>query len=160
MLQPYFFFDKFTTDLQSGMEKRFLKQILNLEGGWEYWIQIDFPAWLDDRYQTQYDFRREVQLDNTNLRLDWLINSNFGDYMPVAVEIKAQTHKYETNNFIRDVKVDITKLDQLSVQYYKLMLAAVIDGPTEEKLIDLQFKRIAVYPNEQQPLVIFYAKEC
>ena len=127
MLQAYDF-NSFATDLQNWMTNRFLSPILNIEGGWEYWIQIDFPAWLDVNYTTQYDFRREVTgVLPSGGRLDWLVNSQGYGGVLTAVEIKAQTHKYVNNRFISDVLGDVQKLKVLSQNYNKIMLAAVID---------------------------------
>jgi hypothetical protein len=121
-------FNLFPNDLQNWMMTRFLDPILSIEGGWEYWIQIDFPAWLDVNYNTQYDFRREVTGILPSGRLDWLVNSQgFGGQL-TAVEIKAQTHKYQNTPFVQDVLKDIEKLSALDLSYTKIMLAAVIDN--------------------------------
>ena len=60
---------------QSRMDQRFLEPIADIEGGWEYWIQIDFPAWLDAYYVKQYDFRREVGGIMPKARIDWVLNN-------------------------------------------------------------------------------------
>jgi hypothetical protein len=66
--------DQLPINLNGWMNSRFLKPILNIEGGWEYWMQIDFLAWLDTSTGLQWDFRREV-IEN-NVRLDWAVNTN------------------------------------------------------------------------------------
>ncbi|MCP5095869.1 MAG: hypothetical protein GY943_09975 [Chloroflexi bacterium] len=141
-------FDTFPTDLQNWITNRFLEPILNIEGGWEYWIQIDFPAWIDVHYNTQYDFRREVSGVLPGSRLDWLVNSQVGGEQPTAVEIKAQTHKYLNNRFISDVLADVQKLSGLGGNYKKIMLAAVTD-PTVYNTLTGQhgFVPIAQYGN-------------
>lgn len=137
-----------STDLQNWMTNRFLDPILDIEGGWEYWIQIDFPAWLDVNHSTQYDFRREVTGILQRGRLDWLVNSQgFGGHL-TAVEIKAQTHKYANNRFIPNVLEDVQKLSGLDQNYKKIMLAAVIDSVADDTLTAQQgFVPIAQYSN-------------
>lgn len=132
IMQDYNIFTSFKTDLDQWMKARFLEPILSIEGGWEYWLQIDFPAWLDVTKQNQYDFRREVSGVVEGSRLDWLLNSQVTGSTPTAVEIKAQTHKYLNTTFISNVKTDVDKLSTLGDKYNKLMLAAVID----QKLYD------------------------
>ncbi|MEQ6890451.1 hypothetical protein ABE957_17390 [Halomonas sp. CS7] len=132
-LQAYDF-SALSTDLQDWMARRFLEPIVNIEGGWEYWVQIDFPAWLDVNNATQYDFRREVTGVIQNARLDWLVNSQVPGGHVTAVEIKAQTHKYVNSRFLADVLSDVQKLSGLGRNYNKLMLAAVIDPAVEETL--------------------------
>lgn len=129
-------FNSLATDLQDWMTNRFLEPILNIEGGWEYWVQIDFPVWLDVNNTTQYDFRREVMGVIQNARLDWLVNSQVNGGKVTAVEIKAQTHKYVNNRFIPDVLSDVQKLSGLGQNYTKLMLAAVIDPVADSTLTE------------------------
>ncbi len=133
-MQPYDF-NGLGPDIQNWMMSRFLEPILYIEGGWEYWIQIDFPAWLDNYHATQFDFRREVTGVLANARLDWLANSQGDEGQQTAVEIKAQTHKYQTAPFIRDVLADVRKLSGLNQNYEKIMLAAVIDRDTVTALM-------------------------
>lgn len=143
--------DALKGDLENWMMNRFLEPILYIEGGWEYWIQIDFPAWLDVEKTTQYDFRREVMGVLQNARLDWLLNSQVNQTQPIpikpiAVEIKAQTHKYLTSRFIQDVLGDVQKLSNLGENYTKLMLVAVIDNSSSDELIyNHNFKPITQY---------------
>ncbi len=103
--------------------------ILNLEGGWEYWVQIDFPPWLDITYNVQFDYRREVTgVLPGGGRLDWLINSQGVGGVLTAIEIKAQTHRYLTAAFVADVRADVAKLQTLGAGYNRIMLAAVCDA--------------------------------
>lgn len=139
-MQPYDI-DDFPKNLTDWLYARLLKPILFIEGGWEYWFQIDFPAWVDIKYNVQFDFRREVTMPG--VRLDWLINSNTMGKVPVAVEIKAQTHKYKNDVFEKDVLEDIDKLKQLKGNYKKMMLAAVIDEKMKNRLIQFGFTFIA-----------------
>src|SRR5690606_13252116 len=140
-------------DLTGWMQQRFLQPIVNIEGGWEYWFQIDFPAWLDFYYKRQFDFRREVIgiLPNGG-RLDWLVNSQGSDRILSAFELKAQTHKYQNDKFVDDVLSDVAKLNKLDQTYLKVTLAAVIDDNSENALIQKNFAIIAKYPHEN-PLV-------
>lgn len=152
-MQPYDIFNSFQTDLQKWMKDRFLAPILNIEGGWEYWLQIDFPAWLDVNYNTQYDFRREVSGVVGGGRLDWLLNSQVAGSIPTAVEIKAQTHKYLNTRFKSDVKADVDKLSTLGDQYKKIMLAAVIDNELYKEFKESQnFELLLQY----QDIVAFF----
>lgn len=100
------------TDIPMWMHNRFLQPILSIEGGWEYWLQIDFPAWLDNTYGVQYDFRREVVMRNPLGRIDWLINATLPGGHSEGVQLKAQTHKYLSNAFVTDVLEDYRKVDQ------------------------------------------------
>ena len=156
MLQPYLFESQFTDDLSQWMEARFLVPILDQEWGWEYWIQIDFLAWIDSVNRIQYDFRREVSRIIEGTRLDWLINSNSPAYTPIAVQIKAQTPKYVNSKFIADVKKDIANLQKLPGKNNKAMLAAVVDGGAETALISLGFQLLYEYPSTSNPLTKFY----
>lgn len=142
-------FDSLMNDLGTWLDERLLEPILNIEGGWEYWIQIDFPAWLDTHYQTQYDFRREVTGILQNGRIDWLVNSQQDPpHPPTAVEIKAQTHKYLQNTFVTDVATDVNKLATLGANYNKVMLVATIDGPTYDSLIGQNFTELGRYQDK------------
>lgn len=116
--------NRLSSDLQDWIQARFIAPIVNIEGGWEYWIQIDFPCWLDVSFGVQFDFRREVSGIATG-RLDWLINDAGGTR--TAVEIKAQTHKYLTAKFLADVQGDIVKLGTVA-NANKLMLAVAVDN--------------------------------
>jgi hypothetical protein len=121
-------------NLETWIGQRFLSPILDIEGGWEYWIQIDFPAWLDVYSNTQYDFRREQPIPGG--RLDWLINSQVQPAAPGAIEIKAQTHKYQTSAFVQAVLADVAKLQNLGPGYAtRFMLAAVIDQNAYDALV-------------------------
>ncbi len=113
------------TNLQGWMNTRFLEPILDIEGGWEYWMQIDFPAWLDSSTGQQWDFRREVPVGN--VRLDWAINTT-GLGQKTGVNLKAQTPKYLTNKFLADVAIDVQKLQTLPNGYNQLMIAAAVDN--------------------------------
>lgn len=144
-MQPYDF-NSLPTDIQNWMGARFLNPILDIEGGWEYWVQIDFPAWLDVTKNAQYDFRREVRNVLQKGRLDWLVNSQGFGGQQTAVEIKAQTHKYQNSVFLKDVLKDIAKISTLGQGYTKLMLAAVIDPTIYDVLTQQhQFVPIATY---------------
>lgn len=145
--------DDLPKNLTAWLYARLLQPILSIEGGWEYWFQIDFPAWMDTQYKTQYDFRREVTLPG--VRLDWLINSNSMGQVPVAVEIKAQTHKYKNDVFEKDVLDDIEKLKGLKGNYIKLMLAAVIDDKMKNRLIQLGFTFIATDKDHTTEVLVY-----
>lgn len=136
MLQAYDL-NNLPNDLNTWMMNRFLEPILYIEGGWQYWIQIDFPAWLDVNNPIQYDFRREVAPPELpNIRLDWLLNSQIQNQKATAVEIKAQTHKYSNQKFITDVNSDVQKLNNNALAaYHKLVLAVVIAPEARDILI-------------------------
>ncbi|MEL7533413.1 MAG: hypothetical protein AAFN10_19020 [Bacteroidota bacterium] len=144
MPTPYVIQD-FNKDLQGWITNRFLPTIPDVEGGWEYWIQIDFIAFIDAIYKIQFDFRREVPIDGG--RLDWLINSNTQDAVPYAVEIKAQTPKYLAAKLLKDVADDIKKLESLGPKYRRIMLVAIIDQDTQEQLVAKRpFEAVAKSP--------------
>jgi hypothetical protein len=134
-------------DLQNWIGARFLAPILNIEGGWEYWIQIDFPCWLDVSFGVQFDFRREVAGVATGGRLDWLINSQGVGGARTAVEIKAQTHKYLTATFLADIQRDINKLQTVGGGTNRLMLAAACDDAAATALTTQQFLNLFYLPN-------------
>ncbi len=133
------------SNLATWMNQRFLHPILNFEGGWEYWLQIDFPAWIEANSGQQYDFRREVSGVIAGGRIDWLINSNVSGKKQTAVEIKAQTPKYENNRFLSGVKTDIDKLSNLTGAYRKIMLAAITDPALRSTLISHDFAELFTY---------------
>lgn len=148
----------FEKNLKDWINNRFFEQIPFVEGGWEYWIQIDFVAWIDKKSGQQFDFRREVMLPG--IRVDWFVNSNSKDIEinPTAIEIKAQTPKYLKDRFIADVQKDIEKLKMLPDKYSKIMLAAVIDKSTAEALSELSeiiFRQVAFY---QDNMAIYKAE--
>lgn len=133
-------------NLNTWMNQRFLMPILNIEGGWEAWMQIDFPAWLDTTYNQQYDFRREVPFVNPNGRVDWLINSAHPP--PTGVELKAQTHKYLTSTLLVDVAADVNKLTQWKASgqiTYALSIVAAIDPNAVQQLSQRGFVQWFVY---------------
>ncbi|HMS98175.1 MAG TPA: hypothetical protein PKA12_05490 [Saprospiraceae bacterium] len=148
--------DDLPKNLTAWLYARLLQPILYIEGGWEYWFQIDFPAWMDVVDKTQYDFRREVILPG--VRLDWLINSNSIGQIPVAVEIKAQTHKYKNDVFEKDVMEDIEKLKGLKGKYEKMMIAAVIDEKMKKRLIELGFTFIATDRDHFTEVLVYKIK--
>jgi hypothetical protein len=132
-------------DTASWLKVRFLAPILNVEGGWEYWIQIDFPCWLDTRGADPFDFRREYTLDH--VRLDWIINATFGANM-VAVNIKAQSHKYQTDRLLKDVTADVAKLKSIrDKNIARKMIVAVVDRAAEKALSEDGFKTIYDAPD-------------
>ena len=145
-------FQNFEEDLEKWMHTRFLDPILNIEGGWEHWIQIDFPAWLDGEAKSKdpsaipYDFRREVSIPSEHVRLDWLVNSQPNSpVIPTALEIKAQTPKYLNKNFVVNVRRDVTKLLDLDLDCDKIMLIAVIDDRTSTYFTERGFDTLLVY---------------
>lgn len=144
-MKEYKISESFGKDLSKWMTQRFQLPILSIEGGWEYWIQIDFPAWLDLNYSTQFDFRREFRYPDQNYRVDWLVNSQVSGPSRTYVEIKAQTHKYPNKNFILDVQKDYEKLAKLDKKIAKITLAAVIDQGAFEGLERNKFKQIAFW---------------
>ncbi len=127
---PYNFLKKFQTDLHGWFKERFLYPILDIEGGWEYWVQIDFPAYIDVSHNCQYNFRREISYNG--IRVDWLINGETRN--PIAVELKCQTHKYLNRNFLSDVQKDIESLKQWPHDYHKVSIAATVDPHVAEAL--------------------------
>jgi hypothetical protein len=130
-------------DLQTWMNDRFLSPILALNGGWEYWIQIDFPAYLDIMYSEQFDFQREIRVGNQ--RIDWIINSNIQDATNIAIEIKAQTKNYLTRDFMQAVQIDMNKLANLDGNYRRFMLCAIIDESAKESLESLEFQHLFTF---------------
>lgn len=132
-------------DVYNWLGARLLEPILYIEGGWEYWLQIDFPAWLDVSTGQQYDFRREYTIEN--VRLDWMVNETVGGNV-FAVNLKAQTTKYVTSKLVSDVKKDIAKLEQVKWQRPTLNcleVVAVIDPAAEHELTNLGFVRRTTY---------------
>jgi hypothetical protein len=146
--------DQLPINLNGWMNSRFLKPILNIEGGWEYWMQIDFPAWLDTSTGLQWDFRREV-VEN-NVRLDWAVNTN--SMAPrTAINLKCQTPKYLKSRFLSDVADDVTKLRSVGSTYAtKLMIAATVDGDTRDQLVTNGFNSLYKY----ETLVEFMFLNC
>lgn len=134
------------THLEAWKQMRLLAPVLSIEGGWESWLQVDFPVWLDVAFATQYDFRREVQ--EQGKRLDWIINSTTGR---AAVEIKAQTHKFPNSAFLAAVQGDVGKLAQLAGFDHKLMLAAVIDDGLKDTLVHEGFVVLTPPPHPATP---------
>ena len=156
-MEEYKILKSFGNDLSVWMEHRFQLPILSIEGGWEYWIQIDFPAWLDLYYSKQFDFRREFPYPNQNYRVDWLVNSEVVGPPRTYVEIKAQTHKYPNKKFISDVQKDYEKLKKLDKKIAKITLAVVIDKGAFEGLKKDKFEQIAFWqPDEDR--VAFLSK--
>ena len=132
-------------DVHNWLGARLLEPILYIEGGWEYWLQIDFPAWLDISTGQQYDFRREYTIGN--VRLDWIVNETVGGNV-FAVNLKAQTTKYVTSKLVSEVKKDIAKLEQVKRQRPTLNcreVVAVIDPAADQELIRLGFARLITY---------------
>ncbi|HEX2207616.1 MAG TPA: hypothetical protein VHG93_08020 [Longimicrobium sp.] len=142
-MEPYDL-DLLRHDLAAWMEARFLEPIAYVEGGWEYWIQIDFVAWLDNEKHTVYDFRREIPAQGG--RLDWVINSGYPESL-TAIEIKAQTPKYKTDAFVADVWADVVWLAGLDGFAHRGMLAAAVDAKAAELLEGLGFQRIVLVNN-------------
>lgn len=140
-MNPYDFFAHFTNDLQQWFAARFLPAILNFEGGWEYWMQIDFPAWLDGRDGVQYDFRREISAYGS--RVDWLINSNSTNQVLVAVELKNQTAKTPNGTFVANIKGDIESLAKWPDTYVKLSIVAAVDRAVVSDLYGMDYQLIA-----------------
>ena len=144
------------TDLSNWLQARFIAPIINIDGGWEYWVQIDFPCWLDSTTGKQFDFRREVAglyPADPSARADWLINATSDERQaasPVtAVEIKAQTKSYVTSKLLRDVAADVTKLQTLQGRNVngaaietRIMLVAICDQSAQQPLVDKGFVRL------------------
>lgn len=141
-------FNRIAADIEAWIGERLLEPILYFEGGWEYWVQIDFPAYLDVTHHAQFDFRREVAGILPGARLDWLINSQVQPQNPIAVEIKAQTHKYRTADFLRDVQADVDKLQNLPAQYAARMLAVAVDPNAVAQLVERGFVALYQYQHE------------
>ena len=137
-MRSYDFFGRVATDTGNWLTQRFMAPIPWQEWGWEYWWQIEFPAWLDASQGAaegeQYDFRREVTIEGAGVRVDWLINS-LTTTSPVAVNLKAQTVKSIQSSFLNSVNEDIQKLKRLPKDIPAVMMVAVIDAGTEQELI-------------------------
>jgi hypothetical protein len=132
-------------DMKDWLAARFMAPILYVEGGWEYWIQIDFPCWLDTGVAEPYDFRREYAVDG--VRLDWIVNATAGKKI-VAVNIKAQSHKYLTSKLLADVNSDIVKLKSIKDKSIaRKMIVAVVDQNAEQALLQEGFKKIYDAPD-------------
>lgn len=148
--------NNFANDLNVWINARFLPQIPDNRWGWQGWIQADFPAWIDNNNQNQFDFYREFQVPNTQNRIDWAINiNNLQGNQTVYVEIRTQT-PMSGNNFINDVQHDINRLNQFFPQQginNKLILAAVIDQNAVAPLVAQGFIFTAA---DVQNLVHFY----
>lgn len=119
------------TDLATWMKARFQPATSAVEGGWEYWIQIDFMSWLNT--QAVLDVRREVQIGAS--RADLFLN--YGTGIGVAplpafpqcwVEIKAQGAKYPNDTFVADVQADIDKMAAGGAGCKQYMLVALSDA--------------------------------
>lgn len=127
-------------DMDAWLQARFMSPILNIEGGWEYWIQIDFPCWLDAMADEPFDIRREYV--ESGVRLDWMMNATSQMNM-VAVNIKAQTHKYQTDRLLKDVRADVVKLEGIADRSIaRKMIVAVVDRTAEADLHGDGFKTI------------------
>jgi hypothetical protein len=129
-VEPYDI-ERMPADLRAWMDARFLTPILNIEGGWENWMQIDFPTWLDAQTGRQLDIRREQPLERPGGRVDWLINGTVG------VELKAQTHKTTRGRFLEGVREDVNKLSRWTDRgelETGIALAAAIDEHTRQAL--------------------------
>lgn len=131
-----------TEHLGTWMDHRYLEPISSLEGGWESWIQIDFPALLDADTRRQFDFRREFAVPGVG-RLDWVINSTVQGHPVAAVEIKAQSPKYLNSVFIPLVEADEARLSSLTGFDRRIMLVAVIDQEVHTRLLAKGFKEAA-----------------
>lgn len=127
---------KLVDDLKAWMGQRFQPPILTVEGGWEYWMQIDFPAWLDVSRKQQFDVRREISLP-TMRRLDWVFNSTLSGLQPWAVELKAQTSKYPSAQFVTNALADVAKLATLDAAKYpkRLSIAVTCDDNSYGELV-------------------------
>lgn len=118
-------------DLASWLPIRYQSSTSAVEGGWEYWIQIDFMSWLNLR--GLFDVRREVTLNGS--RADLFLNLGAGigvpplpRFPPAWVEIKAQGAKYLNDRFKLDVQADIAKMAGAGVPCEQYMLVALSDG--------------------------------
>lgn len=135
-------FDNLPADMQQWMNNRFLNPIAYQNYGWEYWIQIDFIAWLDLHYSqgapapVQFDFQREIP--RGGVRLDWLANENTAG-PTTALEIKAQTLKRSTADFIQAVQDDVNKLGGVAGMANRLMIAGVVSQDAKDELNRMNF---------------------
>ena len=138
-------------DLKLWMNLRMYPVIPYIEGGWEKWMQVDFPAYLDDRDGVQYEFRREYNIDN-EFYLDWLVNESDNNDS-IAIELKCQSAKNFKNNkkFAEAVQNDIKKLQELQkikrFGHY-VMLAGAIDEGALTYLQQLKMSQIATVRNK------------
>jgi|GEM_PF-5390651 len=120
-------------DLNVWLQSRYMSTISAVEGGWEYWMQIDFMAWLNTRQKDPYDVRREVPMGP--YRADLFLNRGpdgeepaLRVFPPCWVEIKAQGAKYLNEKFKVDVQADIDKMAGAGVPCEQYMLVALSDG--------------------------------
>lgn len=144
-MEPYILAN-LPADFGRWLAARFLKPILNVEGGWEYWIQIDFPSWLDAMTGRTFDFRREYT--EGDVRLDWIVNATLGTNV-TAINIKAQTHKYQTTRLLADVDKDVAKLRQLvGNTVARKMIVAVVDKSAYDALAGNGYVQIYRAPDD------------
>lgn len=134
-MEPYDF-SHLGADMQNWMEQRFMQPIAFQNFGWEYWIQIDFIAWLDASTGLQYDFQREIV--RGNVRLDWLANANSAGPL-TALEIKAQTLKRSSEAFVADVESDVAKLATVGGMDNRIMVAGVVSQDAADALVARNF---------------------
>lgn len=117
--------------LNAWLNSRYLRTISAVEGGWEYWIQIDYMSWLN--LHNTYDVRREVPIGGA--RADLFLNFGAGigvpppqPFPPCWIEIKAQGAKYLNEAFKKAVQADIDKMAALGAGCWQYMLVALSDA--------------------------------
>lgn len=160
-LQRYSIEQDLPTAIPNWMHTRFLKEILDLVGGWEHWIQIDLPAWLDNTSGHQYDFQREATIHGFGKkRFDWLINAQQDPpIIPTVVEIKAQTPRYIDSVFISDVYRDFAKLSELGDGYKKYVLLAVMSPEIQKWCEARNFTALYIWRDQQGGDVAFFLSQ-
>jgi len=125
-------FNRLGADMDRWMNQRFMDPIAYQNYGWEYWIQIDFIAWLDQSYGAQFDFQREIPWGGS--RLDWLANQNSPGTPLTGLEIKAQTIKAKASDFVASVDSDVAKLQAMAGLAQKMMIVGVVSPEVQQAL--------------------------
>jgi len=117
-----------------------LKYYWPVNGGWEVWIQVDETAYLLSLDSTLEVLREQHVYTNSRKRCDMLLNTSQRTKNQVVIEIKAQSIG-NTPTFIRDVKEDLDKLDELTDAYQEatyLVMVVVFDPATLDKVTTIE----------------------
>ena len=117
-----------------------LKYYWPVNGGWEVWIQVDETAYLLSLDSTLEVLREQHVYTNSRKRCDLLLNTSQRTKDQVVIEIKAQSIG-NTPAFVRDVKEDLDKLDELTDDYQEatyLVMVVVFDPATLDKVMAIE----------------------
>ena len=115
--QEYKWKTNLSNDLKNWTLLRMYPQIPLSMGGWESWMQIDFPAYLLSQ-SPHIDVVREQKYGMDQQRVDWKFNGSFNVTKQAAVEIKVQSKQtLQDTQFKQQVVNDLVKLDRYRERY-------------------------------------------